>query len=299
MSEEAKEEASDDKAAPASAPADAVKSQPEAAGQANRMDIRQEMFGGKVKKAAPPNTDKPKEPGEEPENTTEAKESDAASNDKATPSQKRIQELAREKNAEREMRLKLEEYNRQLIEELNQLKNIKDEEKTPREQIREIMLENTLAENQKREVEELSKYRLSLPEAEAEEFAVNYNYYIPILTEKDPHIMEFIGAYPQKYAMIDMLAKTINSGQFTLEQWINAPVPVKYKKVQELARFVSMPPEERSKYVAPRHNAAPPPPPPKKDVPDSIVPNLKSKLDVEDGGPKEPGYFFRKAFNKT
>jgi hypothetical protein len=272
----------------------------------NPNDIRIKMYGDKVKpkesKEPEKEAPKPEDAGKPKEKTEDSKEEKL---EKKTASE-RIQETRRELLAERERRLKAEQENKKLLDELIELRKIEDKDKTPKEQFREILIEEKLNENMAKNNSELDKFVYSLTENEAEEFKVNYDYYIPALSQHDPDTLKFIGQYPQKYEMISEFAKAVNSGIFTLQEWVNTPTPVKYRKLQELANIMQLPPEERAKIISPTPPATTPggvpaataPGQKTKEVPNSIVPNLKSKPEEPASGEKEPGYYFYRTLER-
>jgi hypothetical protein len=233
------------------------------------VSIREKMFGDKVKK---------------PEVSPVEPKKDEPSVPQKKGARERIQEVARERNAEREARMKAESETKRLQDELKELKSMNEEEKSQRDIFKEIHLEDKIREQYEKNFSDLTNYRESLDDGVRESFDMNYDYYVPALNRYDRESLEIIWSYPQRFEMLDFLMKTINSGQFSLQEWVNAPMPMKYEKIKTLAEFV----------LNPQQSVAPVP---KKEVPDSIVPNLKSKSEVEVDA-VERGSTFKKVFER-
>jgi len=233
------------------------------------------MFGGKLKKnppdgvaAATPEEKPPEPPGGEKKGPRE-----------------RIQEIAREKIAEREARIKAEKECEKLREELKALQGKDEKDKSRKEILKEIHLEDKLREQEEKRYGELENYRQSLPEGELDAFNVSYDYYVGKLKEDDNDTLEIMWSYPQRFEMLDVFMKLANTGNLNYEAWIKTPLPAKHSQLKELADFVLKP-----------EIAQPLKPQPKK-VPDSIVPNLKPKSEPpEDSSAK--GSVFKKVFER-
>jgi vacuolar-type H+-ATPase subunit I/STV1 len=164
--------------------------------------------------------------------------------------------------------------------ELNALKSIKEEEKSAKDHAMEAQLEIKVSERMQEAENDLQAYAYALDDMES--FVTNYDYYIPLIAKGDPWTIEKIDSYPEKWAMLDKLTRAMTEGVFSVQDWINAPMPLKLKKLNMLA----------SQIRADQNQPAP-----KKEVPDSIVPETKtqgSKIEPPDQGKR--GKAFEKAF---
>jgi hypothetical protein len=244
--------------------------------------FREKMFGDKIKPKEEPKNDEQKDkPDAVDENKT-----DAADAKKEEPKKKgakdRIQELAREKNSYKEqVSLKDQEIER-LSKELQNLQ-AKKENRTVKDDYREVFIEEKLKENMRAIQTELQEY--SSNHENPEMFETNYNYYMPAFNQHDPWTIQQISKFPEKIAMFDKFFEAMTNGVFTPQEWINAPQPLKMQKINELRKLLNAPKETQQVQT------------PKPAIPDSIVPNLNPKHEPMNPN-NNKGVAFRKAFER-
>jgi hypothetical protein len=70
-----------------------------------------------------------------------------------------------------------------------------------------------------------------------EVFEANYDYYTPLLNEKDPWTIEQIGGYPspEKWIIADKLYAAMANGSLTLKDWIARPKSLKEEYLKSLS----------------------------------------------------------------
>jgi len=263
--------------------------------------LRQQMFGNKTSKKPEAEPDKKQEaaPQSSDQKATEPEKDDNASQqeqgEKATEPHKpktakdRIVELANEKNEWKNKALESSEKLAKLQAELEELKAIKDEDKTAKEQYREFFLEEKLKEQEQAAIAEVNDYVAA--SGDPDMFIANYNYYMPKFQRDDAWTIAQIERFPEKLKMLDMFFKTMTAGVFTMDEWLKAPEPLKMQKILDLRKIILNPPKPPAK-AAEQTPAAPA----AKDLPDSVVPNLNPKHDAEQ--PKAKGSTFNKVFNR-
>ncbi len=253
-------------------------------------DIRERMFGDKIKRNKPSSEEKKPE-GESPTDAkleetpkANAQEQQPELEQRKKGAKERIQELARGNKAlKEEAALKDSEIAR-LSAELEKLKGVKDEDKSQKDWAREVYLEDKLAGEHGKIVNELQDYVSKHQDPEA--FETNYDYYMPIFNNYDPFTVNQILKYPEKIAMFDKLYEAITNGAFTMQEWINSPQPLKLLKIKELRSYVN----GSSAPATPQTPA-----PAQKQVPDSIKPVVSNKTS-EPFDSSTKGSTFKKVF---
>lgn len=260
--------------------------------------IAEKMFGDKLKAKKEADAKPPEDPSKEPEKPLEGVAPTDGSNAQQQPNKprnrakERIEELARERNAEREARIKADQEMERIKRELAALQVKKEEEKSSKDVMREVYLEDKFREHIQNESQQLNQYVNSLPEDIKETYSRNYNYYMPEMQKNDPNTVTVMWSYPQRYQMFDVFMQTVNKGELNLEDWYKLPAPVKYEKLHNLSEWIANPEKFNSQTTQPTTQTMQQPTP-QKEVPDSIVPNLKPKVEPEDVKPPK-GHYFKK-----
>jgi len=236
--------------------------------------LSEQMFGGKIK---------PKEEPKQPDSDEQPPDAQNAQQPKKG-AKERIQELAREKNTYKaDAEEKAKEIDR-LKSELMALQKTEEKDKTAKDQYREAVIEEKLKEHMTEMQAELMDY--SAKSGNPEMFETNYNYYIPILNEHDPWTISQIIKFPERTAMLDKFFQAITSGVFSVQEWVEAAQPLKMQKIMDLRKLV----QEGGKPAETKKEE------PKKNIPDSVVPDLNPKSDLSKDLSERA--LFNKAFGK-
>jgi hypothetical protein len=264
------------------------------------LTFREKMLGDKIKHKEPPK-EPPKDPDAKIEDDPAALAKNQALNGDANPenadehkrktAKDRIQELAREKNAHKaDAELKAKEIER-LQAELARIKGTPDENKSEKDKYKEVYIEEKLVEHQNQVRAELHDYVAQHQNPEM--FVANYDYYMPLLAKNDEWTVKQIAKHPEKIAMFDKFFEAMTKGVFTIQQWIEAPQPLKMQKIIDLKNSLTAPAEPQK----PDAKTETKPEETKKEIPDSIVPDKQAGYNPENKEYKK-GEAFRKAWEK-
>jgi len=262
--------------------------------------LREKMFGGKInKKEEKPNEDSSKPDAESNSEPKKDKAEEEKPNADGQPAKKgakeRIQELAREKNAYKsDAELKAKEIER-LQAELARIKGMSDENKSDKDKYKEVYIEEKLTEHQNQVRAELQDY--ASKHENPEMFVANYDYYMPLLSKHDSWTISQIAKYPEKIAMFDKMFEAMTNGAFSIQEWVNAPQPLKMQKIMMLNKLVKGELDHKKPEGDAPAEETKKPEETKKEIPDSVVPDKQPGYNPENKESKK-GETFRKVFEK-
>lgn len=224
------------------------------------------------------------------DNNTQNPNQPASQTHKKT-AKERVQESRREvKKYREESEAKAREIER-LTTELQRFQSMKEEDKTPKDQYREVYAEERMREIHNQIHNELNDYVTNHENPQM--FQTNYEYYIPILNKNDPWTVQQFHKFPEKLKMYDLFFQAMTGGVFSPQDWINAPQPLKLQKLIDLQKMAS---GESNNATAPASESKKEEPQ-KKVVEDSVVPDLK-KGGTSETINKSQESVFKKVFEK-
>jgi len=305
MTMEAETEVKNDNTTPAGAEGkqeSAPTAKPEATAEPT---IREKMFGGKVAKKEDKSSAEPEKPAEQPSEATDGNEGETAQTGKKT-AKDRIQESRREVAAAKaateakakELEAKTKELEAKAAEveyvnsELQKLKAMKEEDKTTKDLHREVMYEERMRESMAILQGELDAYAMSCKNPQM--FVEGYNYYTPLLAEKDVWTVKYLSRFPERFKMMEVLYDAFTNGVFTVEEWAAAPRPMKMQKIMQIQKIANdrdaKPVPEKEAPAKPDQETAKP----QKVVADSVVPDFDDKHAPENTPSK--GAAFKRSF---